>query len=121
VTNYNSTFITEIEGFAPLDRLSGLRIQMAYELFEPDTLAARVRVGDLDQHVFVSGATVEATFDLPDGLVTTSAVSDAQGWARFEVPTAGGGTCRMLVNDIAKAGHVFDSNNSRLQSAIPCP
>jgi YVTN family beta-propeller protein len=121
VTNYNSTFITGIEGFAPLDRLSALRIEMAYELFDPDTLAARVRVADLDQHVFVSGATVEATFDLPDGQVTTSAVSNAQGWARFEVPTAGGGTCRMRVDDISKAGFVFDSNNSRLRSQIACP
>ena len=121
ITNYNSTYISVIDGFGPLDRLNSFRLQMDYELFEPDTLAARVRVANLDQHAFVSGATVEATFDLPDGQVTTSAVSNAQGWATFAVPTAGGGTCRMLVNDISKAGFVFDSNNSRLHTQIACP
>jgi DNA-binding beta-propeller fold protein YncE len=121
ITNYNSTYISVIDGFAPLDRLSSFRLEMAWELFAPDTLAARVRVGNLDQHVFVAGGTVEATFDLPDGQVTTSAVSDAQGWAKFAVPTGGGGICRMRVNDISKAGFVFDSNNSKLRSQVACP
>lgn len=97
------------------------KIQMGFEIFQPNELAARIQVADPENLVVVPGATVDVTFTLPDGTWITSAVTNSTGWASFRVPTAGGGVCTITVDDVTLEGYLFDPSQSVLTRTVNCP
>ncbi|MEW5986683.1 MAG: hypothetical protein AB1791_08625 [Chloroflexota bacterium] len=106
-----------VEGFVVVAE----EITMGWEINQLDYLGVKVLVGDPATQRPLSGATDTATFELPDGTVTTSAVSNRFGRAVFNVPTVGGGDCRVTVDDVSLAGYTFDRNGSVLTNSIRCP
>ncbi|MEW5986858.1 MAG: hypothetical protein AB1791_09515 [Chloroflexota bacterium] len=106
--------------FHPINpTLISQRIQMDY-LPASDTLGARVRIMDPNNVAAVAGATVQITLELPDGKMPMSAVTNGRGWATFQVTTAGGGACSLIVDDVTLDGYRFDRDNSILTKAINC-
>jgi len=66
----------------------------------------------------VSGAVVSATWILPKGkVVSVSATTDSNGIAQFSTRKSRG-TFRIDINNISKAGYIFDSVNSVLSAQI---
>lgn len=125
VTAYDTTYNGGGDAFVTRFFLNNVlvvhNIMMRWEIFRPDELAVRVRILDLEDRAAVPGATVTATFTLPDGVTRQSAVSGAQGWANFHVPTAGGGACTIDVVSVTLDSYTLDIDNSTLNKTIECP
>lgn len=81
-------------------------------------VTALVRVQD-DRGLAASGATVFATWSLPDGsTLVVEDVTSTTGYAYFEVRKAGRGTYTLTVDDVVLANHRFDAANSVLSASI---
>jgi outer membrane protein assembly factor BamB len=81
------------------------------------TVGGAVTVQDESRNA-ISGATVFATWTLPDGSTAVqSAGTDANGKAKFSV-TKGGGFYTLTVRTITKPGYTFDRNGSVISQTI---
>lgn len=96
------------------------KIQMAYEYTGPNELGARVRIADPNQLIILPNATVQATFDMPDGSVTATAVTGSDGWANFIIPTTGGGSCMITVNDVLLTNYLWTGGPVTTKT-VSCP
>ena len=81
------------------------------------SVSATVTVADENRGV-VSGALVSATWTLPDGsTVSESLETRAAGTVQFSL-TGSGGTYRIDIDDIARAGYEFEPEHSILEGTV---
>jgi hypothetical protein len=81
-------------------------------------IRALVRVED-DRTLAVPGATLFATWQLPDGTAKQAeAVTSGSGYAYFEILDARKGTYTLTVDDVFAASHRFDRASSVLSEGI---
>lgn len=79
---------------------------------------ALVKVED-DRTLAASGATVLATWILPDGTVLdVEDITSSSGYTYFEIPATSRGTHTLVIQDVILADHRFDADNSVLSARI---
>ena len=118
--NVKNGFNVPVECGGTPPTVISFKIKMDHERFNPNELAAKVRIGDPGAKVVVARATVDVTFDLPDGIQVTNAVSNGNGWATFIIPTIGGGTCTLDVDNITHPDYTYDPLGGTSSASIPC-